>query len=44
LLNIYGSVKNVEKAERRELQESVGDKTGGKVFDYFEKNGETERN
>jgi excinuclease ABC subunit C len=44
LLKIYGSVKNVEKAEKEHLQETIGDKTGGRVFNYFENNGETESN
>lgn len=35
LLSRFGSVKGVREAERSQLQEEIGTKTGLKVYDYF---------
>lgn len=35
LLSIFGSVKQIKEASRESLQEALGKKTGGKVYEYF---------
>ncbi len=35
LLSTFGSVKGVREAERSQLQEAAGNKTGLKVYEYF---------
>lgn len=36
LLSVFGSVKNMKKVDKEQLQEAVGEKTGNDVFTYFD--------
>lgn len=38
LIKTFGSVKKVKQAEEAQLKDTIGEKKGGLVFDYFDKN------